>query len=47
LFPPVNTGNPSPPKAATVRAHIERSLASIGTPLYRRKACRLLTVKIF
>ena len=45
LFPPVNTGSPVPPKAANVHTHIERKAASNGEPLYRRKVCRLLTVK--
>ena len=35
LFPPVNTGTPRPPKAATVHAHFERKVASSGEPLYR------------
>ena len=48
LSPLVSAGrprHPRPPKAATVRAHIERSLASSGEPLYRRRVNRQQTVK--
>ena len=40
----VGTDTLRPPKAATVRAHIERSLASSGEPLYRRMVNRQQTV---
>ena len=41
--PAVGTASP-PPKAATVYAHLERTVASSGAPLYRRKVYRLPTV---
>ena len=36
-FPPVNTGNPPPPKAATAHAHPEHKSPSSGTPLYPKQ----------
>ena len=45
LPPPPSGGNPRPPKAAIMHAHLERKVASSGEPLYRRKVCRHPTVK--